>query len=43
MNKDYSPKISVFESYTNFDTNVEKTRQSYKEAEIKIIITIWHS
>ncbi len=36
MMRDYSPKISIFESYTNFDTQ-EKTRQSIKEAEIRII------
>lgn len=36
MLKNYSPKISVFESYTNFDKN-EETYQSVKEAEIQII------
>ena len=36
MMKNYSPKISVFESYHNFDSG-EDTRQSVKEAEIKII------
>ncbi|NOR75168.1 MAG: hypothetical protein GQ525_08405, partial [Draconibacterium sp.] len=36
MMKNYSPKISIFESYTNYDTD-EDTYQSIKEAEIKII------
>jgi hypothetical protein len=33
--KDYSPKVSVFESYHNFDSGKD-TRQSIKEAEVKI-------
>ncbi|MDP3912233.1 MAG: LamG-like jellyroll fold domain-containing protein [Bacteroidota bacterium] len=36
MMKNYSPKISVFESYHNFDSGKD-TYQSVKEAEIKII------
>lgn len=36
MFRNYSPKISVFESYLNFDTD-EETHQSVKEAEIQII------
>lgn len=40
MMKSYSPKISVFESYENYDkagSPARFTRQSIKEAEIKII------
>ena len=36
MFKDYSPKISVFESYENYDDGAT-TNQSIKEAEIKIV------
>lgn len=36
MMKNYSPKISVFEAYKNFDSN-EITSQSVKEAQIQII------
>ena len=36
MMKNYSPKISVFEAYKNFDTG-ETTSQSVKEAEVQII------
>lgn len=36
MFKNYSPKISVFEAYENFDTK-EITNQAVKEAEVQII------
>jgi hypothetical protein len=37
MFKSYSPKISVFESYLNYDKPQEETYQPIKEAEIQII------